>query len=152
MLSAVRSCVIASRVLEDGTEGYQYGTTGTGTTTENGGDGGRGKEEATAPKGKTDVRLDWKEALYLATMGGAQSLGIEETVGSFAEGKAFDAIRVDVQQGGSVVVLEEEEEGDDWREDLVQKYVNNADDRHVLEVWVQGREIKARTLAPSSGS
>ncbi|EKU20913.1 guanine deaminase, partial [Nannochloropsis gaditana CCMP526] len=97
MLSAIRSCVLASRALEDG------------------------------------------EALWLATMGGAECLGLEEEVGSWAVGKAFDAVRVDVKKGGAVVVLEG---GGDSAEDLVEKWVNNGDDRHVLEVYVVGREIK----------
>jgi len=34
------------------------------------------------------------------------------------------------------------EGGGDSAEDLVQKWVNCGDDRHVVEVWVAGREIK----------
>lgn len=37
-------------------------------------------------------RLDYKEALWLGTMGGAQCLGLEKAIGSFEVGKAFDAV------------------------------------------------------------
>lgn len=37
------------------------------------------------------LSIDWKEALYLATAGGAQTLGLGEKSGTFAVGSAFDA-------------------------------------------------------------
>ncbi|EWM24381.1 guanine deaminase [Nannochloropsis gaditana] len=137
MLSAIRSCVLASRALEDGVEEWRHG--------EEEGDregkkeGGKQGGEQWCKEGREGMRIDWKEALWLATMGGAECLGLEEEVGSWAVGKAFDAVRVDVKKGGAVVVLEG---GGDSAEDLVEKWVNNGDDRHVLEVYVVGREIK----------
>lgn len=135
MLSAARSCVIASRCLEDGTQNYRHN---------------HHLDEAPPPeaeeRGKEgagpEARIDWKEALFMATMGGAKALGIEGQVGSFAVGKAFDALLVDVRGGGggagAVVCME----GVDGPEDVVQKWVNNGDDRHVREVFVQGKEVK----------
>jgi hypothetical protein len=40
-------------------------------------------------------------------------------------------------QGGALSVFDT-----DSREDLVQKFVNLGDDRHIVKVWVQGRLVK----------
>ena len=37
------------------------------------------------------LSIDWKEALYLATTGGAAALGLPKGVGTFAVGVPFDA-------------------------------------------------------------
>jgi guanine deaminase len=41
------------------------------------------------------ARISWKEALYLATLGGAQALGISDEIGSFEPGKDADFVVVD---------------------------------------------------------
>ena len=46
------------------------------------------------PRHGANVALNYIEAFWLATMGGATALGIGHQVGSFAVGKAFDAILV----------------------------------------------------------
>lgn len=155
MLSAVRHAVVASRALAEGTSDYRH------NHHLDGGGGGREEEAgvdvdvaAISPPpddgdggGKgcgSEVRLDWKEALFLATMGGAMALGIEAEVGSFGVGMAFDALVVDVcgsgDGGGGVVWMD----GWDTKEDLVEKWVNCGDDRHVKHVFVEGREIKGK--------
>ena len=48
-----------------------------------------GKHAETDGSRKTPLSVDWKEALYLATTGGAQALGLE--AGVFAAGRPFDA-------------------------------------------------------------
>ena len=37
------------------------------------------------------LSIDWKEALYLATTGGAIALGLQKGIGTFAVGVPFDA-------------------------------------------------------------
>jgi guanine deaminase len=37
------------------------------------------------------LAIDWKEALYLATQGGVQALGLPLATGMFAVGLPFDA-------------------------------------------------------------
>lgn len=45
-----------------------------------------------APQSEAAVlSIDWKEALYLATTGGAQALGLDSKTGTFAVGAPFDA-------------------------------------------------------------
>jgi guanine deaminase len=145
MLSAVRHAVVASRALQDGTDNYRHNHHLDGAVhaekaqqqhvqeqeQEQEQEGG-GEGEAVGG------RIEWKEALWMATMGGARALGIEADVGAFGVGMAFDALVVDVVGGGAVVCVE----GVDAKEDWVQKWVNNGDDRHVVEVFVQGVEIK----------
>ena len=43
---------------------------------------------ASASANAADISIDWKEALYLATRGGSQALGLS---GMFAVGAPFDA-------------------------------------------------------------
>lgn len=91
--------------------------------------------------------LSYKNALYLATLGGAQALALDMTVGNFAVGKDFDALLVDVgvqpldvfpipTEGGSV--------RDSVQEllKLVQKFVYVGDDRNISKVFVAGKQVK----------
>ncbi|TPX46101.1 guanine deaminase, partial [Synchytrium endobioticum] len=72
MLTAVRHAVTSSRALND------LGPT-------------PGREKG------YDV-LNWKDAFYLATMGGAKALGLENVIGSFEVGKSFDALHINVSE------------------------------------------------------
>ncbi|KAJ3065160.1 hypothetical protein HK102_008016 [Quaeritorhiza haematococci] len=97
--------------------------------------------------------LDYADAFYLATMGGAEVLGLKNQIGSFEVGKAFDAVLVDVWGDGDKSNIErwgssgssgeggDGEEEVDSVEDLFQKFMNLGDDRNVVRVWVQGREV-----------
>lgn len=65
------------------------------------------------------------EAFFLATLGGAQALGLAEKTGSFAPGKSFDALRVSVTPTGSL------------RGDL-ERFLLCGDDRNIVQTIVQG--------------
>ncbi|RLN47247.1 hypothetical protein BBJ28_00023407, partial [Nothophytophthora sp. Chile5] len=80
--------------------------------------------------------FDFKDAFWLATMGGAQALGLENDTGSFAVGKCFDAILVDVEQGHNIDVSER-----DTPADIFQKAIHNADSRNFAQVFVKGRVV-----------
>lgn len=41
--------------------------------------------------GTRALSIDWKEALYLATVGGAEAMGLASGVGTFAANSPFDA-------------------------------------------------------------
>ena len=84
--------------------------------------------------------LNYKEALYLATMGGANALGLEEQIGSLEPGKAFDALLVDVGVEQSQIDLVET----DGLSELLQKFLHLGDDRNIVGVWVQGRHTKGQ--------
>ncbi|KAF2191241.1 guanine deaminase [Zopfia rhizophila CBS 207.26] len=94
-----------------------------------------------------EAKLSTAEALYLATRGGAQVVGLEDKVGGFEVGKEWDAQMIslgEVKEGG-------EQEGkfegpvdvfgwESW-EDRVNKWVYSGDDRNTLAVWVRGRLV-----------
>ncbi len=88
--------------------------------------------------------------LYLATLGGAQVCGLEDLIGSFAPGKAFDALVVSVNDGAGNpglwgadadkelhVEFPEDKEIEVWLE----RFLFTGDDRNIKRVYVQGRWI-----------
>ena len=81
--------------------------------------------------------LTYQEAFYLATLGGAKVLGVGDRVGSFEEGKEFDALLVDLESLNSQVYVYP---GLSDRE-LFQKFFYNGDDRNLAEVYVRGRKV-----------
>lgn len=93
-------------------------------------------------------KLSVEEVLYLATLGGAKAVGLEDQVGSFEVGKAFDALLVRLDHvsedgeigekgdGGPVDML-----GTESWEDLLAKWLWTGDDRNVHGVWVKGRLV-----------
>ncbi|KAK9853899.1 hypothetical protein WJX84_011060 [Apatococcus fuscideae] len=86
----------------------------------------------------TDVAggLDWTEAFWLATQGGAAALGLGNVCGTLEVGKSFDALRVDTQNSAAFDVF-----AADTPLDAFQKFVNLGDDRNISTVWVRGQEI-----------
>lgn len=92
-------------------------------------------------KNKKDI-LNLKELFYLATLGGAVSIGLGDKIGNFIVGKEFDALLVDVcaQDGPFDAFIEQE--GFDAPEILLQRFVFCGDDRNILRVFVKGREVK----------
>ncbi|KAF2828579.1 guanine deaminase [Ophiobolus disseminans] len=92
-------------------------------------------------------KLSTEEALYLATRGGAQVVGLEDKVGGFEVGMEWDAqlVRLGVVDeagntgeafGGAVDVFGWEA----WGE-RVEKWVYSGDDRNTVAVWVRGRMV-----------
>lgn len=99
-----------------------------------------------AVKGGYDVTPDmeedvisFKEGLYLATLGGARALNIDDQVGTLEVGKEFDALLVDVNvPGGPFDIFD-----GDSIEDQFEKFINLGDDRNICEVYVAGALVKA---------
>lgn len=103
---------------------------------------------------KDDERcvLKFEEVVFLATLGGAGVLDMREEIGSFEEGKWFDALVVDVKDVVGVSrELWESEEGNDGGDDadgakeragvLVKKWVYCGDDRSIRKVYVGGKVV-----------
>jgi guanine deaminase len=84
------------------------------------------------------VPLSPPELLYLATLGGAQVLNLQDTIGNFKVGKAFDALWVDLN-GGSVDLI-----GAETTLQKVEKFLFNASDQNLKHVYVQGRRVSGR--------
>jgi guanine deaminase len=95
--------------------------------------------------------------LYLATLGGAQVCGLEDRIGSFSPGKAFDALLVSVRSDTGNPAL--------WGTDLdqalhvehakneelqmwLERFLFTGDDRNIRRVYVQGRWIGGAELTP----
>jgi len=78
------------------------------------------------------------DAFWLATMGGAQAIGLDGQLGSFEVGKSFDAVTLSTgttvrQYAGGIA---------ESAADLLQKILTLGDDRNVLDVFVAGACLK----------
>lgn len=104
-------------------------------------------------------QLKLESLLYLATMGGASLCCMEDKIGSFAPGKAFDALLVDLQpeetnpavwyspEHGSSCIHDpilESKEREKRLKGLLERFLFGGDDRNILNVFVQGNCIKGR--------
>jgi guanine deaminase len=92
---------------------------------------------AAAERGTPDSRINYREAFWMATVGGAKVLGLP--IGQFEAGYAFDAMVVDTRVADSNLLVWKDLDSDD---DILQKIVNNAGRQDVTNVWVQGRLVK----------
>ncbi|KAJ3504639.1 hypothetical protein NLJ89_g7835 [Agrocybe chaxingu] len=115
---------------------------------------GQGLMERAGQVEPRDLSIDWKEALFLATRGGAFALGLE---GIFRVGVPFDAQEIrlyDPQTGIGIgpldyFDLEAEESGpplspEDTRltADVIEKWWCVGDTRNRGRVWVQGNRVR----------
>ncbi|CAG7729671.1 unnamed protein product [Allacma fusca] len=82
--------------------------------------------------------LTYKEALYLATLGGAEALAIENVTGNFHVGKSFDALHIDLASDSSAVHVFSNE----GLVEIIQKFIMLGDDRNIAQVFVAGRIVK----------
>ncbi|KAF2075595.1 hypothetical protein CYY_003100 [Polysphondylium violaceum] len=81
--------------------------------------------------------LSFEEAFYLATVGGSQVCGLQDTIGNFLVGKEFDAQIIDPYvANGPFDVFEA-----DSLKDIFQKFIFLGDDRNVSDVYVKGNKI-----------
>lgn len=104
MLQSIRHCAVASRYL------------------------------ATQKDHDPSLVVDWMTALYMATLGGAEALGLQDEVGSFEMNKSLDALLVDIATENSPIDLLD----DITPMDMVEKFINLGDDRNIISVWVSG--------------
>lgn len=80
-------------------------------------------------------QLTYKQAFYLATLGGAKALVLDHITGNFSVGKDFDALLVDVS------VLEKPHRPLTVDE-LLEKFIYTGDDRNIKAVYVAGKLVK----------
>ncbi|CDH59697.1 guanine deaminase-like [Lichtheimia corymbifera JMRC:FSU:9682] len=104
MLQSIRHCAVASRYL------------------------------ATQKDHDPSLVVDWMTALYMATLGGAEALGLQDEVGSFELNKSLDALLVDIATDNSPIDLLD----DITPMDMVEKFINLGDDRNIISVWISG--------------
>merc|ERR1719183_676269 len=96
MLSALRSTVVVSRLLKTGVDCYDHDGAG-GPAADCSATSSKAREDAR--KRFEDASLTYQEALYLATVGGAEALGLEQRISRIAVGFEFDALIVRVGGG-----------------------------------------------------
>lgn len=91
------------------------------------------------------VPLNYKQALFLATLGGAEALALDDNLGNFIIGKDFDCLLVDVARHPidcfelpEVVTVTP----NDKLLQLLQKFLYAGDDRNIINVFVAGRCVK----------
>ena len=87
-------------------------------------------------KGKQEP-LSYEEAFYMATEGGAKTLGVGDKVGNFKEGLFFNAQVLDPFAPNSPF---DTLQGQDSRQ-LLQKLLFLSDDRNISSVFVKGRKV-----------
>ncbi|CAH0551553.1 unnamed protein product [Brassicogethes aeneus] len=81
--------------------------------------------------------LTYCDVFYLATLGGAEALSLQNKIGNFEEGKDFDALIIDADVEDSAA---------DYFVDcncleLLQKFVFLADNRNIQQVYVSGKQV-----------
>lgn len=91
--------------------------------------------------------LDYKQALFLATLGGAQALSLDQKIGNFQVGKEFDALLIETYAGPTEkfdlpTVLTASLTAEEKFLQLLQKFVYTGDDRNISKVFVKGRQVK----------
>ncbi|RDW83534.1 putative guanine deaminase [Aspergillus mulundensis] len=79
-----------------------------------------------------DKALTFEETFYLATLGGARVLRLEDRIGNFEVGKEFDAIWVSTTTGLQSAMTPRE--GGDSLRRVFEKYIMTGDDRNVAHV------------------
>jgi guanine deaminase len=130
MLDAIRQAVVASKMVSIG-----HGTDPDG-------------DDSRASKTRNYAPLSFAEAFHLATVGGADALGLGDKVGNFAVGKDFDALVVDPYVAGGP--LDAPHDAVDARDALhaFQKFLFLGDDRNIESIFVAGKPVK-RSTTPS---
>jgi guanine deaminase len=88
-------------------------------------------------EGDVSWTLNFQEIVYLATMGSARVVSLEDKIGNFEPGKCFDALVVDTGLKDCINI-------NGWEKDdlvLVKKWVFMGDDRSIRKVFVGGRLV-----------
>lgn len=85
-----------------------------------------------------DKGLDLAEIFFLATLGGAQVCCLDDKIGNFKVGKAFDALLINSSKPGVMTMLE------DWdsTRTMFDKFIMTGDDRNIELVFVNGVSVK----------
>ena len=90
-----------------------------------------------ARRGSPNSRINYLEAFWMATVGGAKALGLK--TGQFKEGYCFDAIVVDAGVPDSNLSIWKDL---DIEQDILQKIIYNGGRPNITHVWVQGQLLR----------
>ncbi|KAG9312228.1 hypothetical protein JVU11DRAFT_7527 [Chiua virens] len=100
--------------------------------------------QASAEDKSTNRKLPVATLLYLATKGGAEVCNLDDRIGSFEVGKAFDALHVNIRrETGNPAIwghdLDEDENAEENLRRWLERFLFCGDNRNVSTVYVQGR-------------
>ncbi|CAO3633096.1 unnamed protein product [Cunninghamella echinulata] len=87
--------------------------------------------------------LQPKELFYLATLGGAQVLNLQDKIGNFVKGKHFDALWIDTTVSQGTVDLI----GQETKSQIIEKFLFTGSDRNILHVFVNDRRVSGSAEA-----
>jgi guanine deaminase len=109
---------------------------------------GTGKVNENSEKNSMYEPLDYKQGIFLATLGGAQAVAMDKKIGNFEVGKDFDALLIDTYAGScdkfDLPKVLTEKLSDEYKfQQRLQKFVYTGDDRNIAKVFVKGREVKS---------
>jgi guanine deaminase len=85
-------------------------------------------------------KLNFEEIVYLATIGSARVLSLEDKIGNFEPKKSFDALVVDTGLEDCINIS-------GWEKNdlaLVKKWIFMGDDRSIRKVYVNGRLVAGK--------
>ena len=93
------------------------------------------------------ARLDFDSAMYLATKGSADVMGLGDKVGLIKPGYQWDALFVDITAPGSPTSMDYNKFAGKYGpaysvRELVSKFVYEGDDRNIVRVFVDGKKVK----------
>jgi len=109
LLDVARNAVAASRMLETGVD----------------------PDRPAGERGRADSRIDFRDAFWLATTGGADVLDLP--VGFFAGGRQFDAVLIRTPEPALQPMSDD---------NLLQQVLMTARPGDIRRVWVAGREVR----------
>ncbi len=132
MLSAQRAAVLNGHALKSAALSRARASLAQDPT----GGGGGGADAAAAAAAHA---ISWQDALWLATAGGAAALGLAGVVGCFRTGMSLDALVVDAAPPGGAGP--ELLPGHQEPLELLEAFLCNGDDRHIMEVYVGGARV-----------
>lgn len=94
--------------------------------------------------GKASDRLSTSEVFFLATLGGAQVLSMDDITGNFLPGKQFDGLIVSLEGASQKLDVFEEVARAAEPATLLEKFIYSGDDRNIRRVYVNGRVVHER--------
>lgn len=105
---------------------------------------GTGRVAENVEKNSKYEPLDYKQVFFLATLGGAQAMALDDKIGNFLVGKSFDALIIDTYSGvidkfdlpQSFISTCENE-----LLKMLQKFIFTGDDRNIKQIFVKGRKV-----------
>lgn len=96
--------------------------------------------------------LNFSQVFYMATLGGARAMDLQDKVGNFVVGKQFDALIIDTSSTVGAKSLFKDENGvkaaanldvfpHDDHLSIFEKFVYLGDDRSIHQVYVDGKRV-----------